>query len=874
MEIILKKQLAELEKIKKASSLQLVESKVEGKKTDSHLSSLESETKQELSIDQKIVDSLQKIDKTLIKGLLSKDQESLNSNVIKLHDRIKKQTETFEKTLKISPERAKEVTDKSMGLDQFKTIGERVKGFTESFKNFFTLKGFLNKTGLVDPNSDGIIATAVNKRDARLKYVEDRMSMDFEGKKGQGQATRAAMIKANPREEGESDKDYEARLKVKAREAFAKKFDEAQDIKKQQRANEKTIKDLEDRGFTKEQISRRAVDPYAEREKLASKLVEVDKRYKEPKAEVEFNDKKQSSEIIPFPSKEKDAGSFSDEAQLESTRLQERQVGLLEKIEENTRGLSELIRAGGTGGEKASGEEGRGGSLLDMIPGGGFLRGAKRLGGKILRGVKAAGGAIGRAALATARFAGTPMGMKLGGALAVAGGAYTAYRGWTGAEEEKQAELAKIDEAVQSGEITEEEATKQKEAIGEKTVEKKSEAVGEGTGMAAGAIGGAKLGATIGTFIGGPIGTGVGALAGGAIGAFAGSKAGKVVGEYAGKGINLGKKALTSIGDKISGFIGGVKDSYNRGTGGTEAFQNIDQEVNKRALVAGVIDANGNVTDVEKYGAIREQVKNEIMAANPTANRLADQKVSSTSEVVTKETSNGGVTTSTVEQNQGITSKKTLFGSEFLGSLVSKKGLETGSFTGTGSKETTVSSLGAPDKVSTNYQNIIGKRVSGGLFGSDTYKISDDSGEETTVSKSQYNKIQELVEAGKTSEAAKELQGIRDRSKELAGMTPSMSPEETTTPMSAPITPTPRTVPQAQPVIKAAPQKPVDSSSVFSPSRQNASMAAEKKETPVPVIVNAPTTNVSNNKQSVTMPAPIRNDDFSMRDYSRSRLVY
>lgn len=163
---------------------------------------------------------------------------------------------------------------------------------------------------------------------------------------------------------------------------------------------------------------------------------------------------------------------------------------------------------------------------------------------------KVPGKAAGKASLGSKalKFLGGKGGLMVGGALAVGAGAYTAYKGFTGAEEEKQKELAAVDQAVQAGEITPEEADAKKKEIDAATTEKKGGAVGEGTGMAAGAIGGAKIGATIGTMFGGPIGTAVGGLAGGAIGAFVGSKAGKAVGELGGKAANA-----------IKGFFGGEK---------------------------------------------------------------------------------------------------------------------------------------------------------------------------------------------------------------------------------------------------------------------------------------------------------------------------
>ena len=228
------------------------------------------------------------------------------------------------------------------------------------------------------------------------------------------------------------------------------------------------------------------------------------------------------------------------------------------------RELTEQKSAPSSTNEKES--EG-GGSLLgslasgamDLIGGGkkaaGALAGkAAGIGGKILGGAQALGGkAVG--------FANSGAGKLLGSAAAVGLGAYTAYKGYTAAEDSKQAKMEEVQAKVDSGEIKPEDAAAARKEIGNTATVEKSGAIGEGTGMAAGAIAGAKLGATVGTFFGGPVGTAVGGLAGGALGAFAGSKAGKVVGEYGGKAINAAGSFFGGIGDKVKGAYGDAKET-------------------------------------------------------------------------------------------------------------------------------------------------------------------------------------------------------------------------------------------------------------------------------------------------------------------------
>ncbi len=213
----------------------------------------------------------------------------------------------------------------------------------------------------------------------------------------------------------------------------------------------------------------------------------------------------------------------------------------------------------------ATGEVDSGGGLGlgDALAGMGGL--AKKAGGAVIKGAKV----VGKGALSLgggiAKFAASGAGKALGATAAVGLGAYTAYKGYTGAEEEKQKELEAIDAKIQTGELTPDQALEQKKEVAAKATENKGGALGKGTGMAAGAIGGgiagAKVGATIGTFLGGPVGTaigaGIGTLAGGAIGAFSGSEVGQNIGGAIGKGVakvksffgaeDIGKKTKDAV---------------------------------------------------------------------------------------------------------------------------------------------------------------------------------------------------------------------------------------------------------------------------------------------------------------------------------------
>ena len=221
------------------------------------------------------------------------------------------------------------------------------------------------------------------------------------------------------------------------------------------------------------------------------------------------------------------------------------------------------LKAGRTGHEVAGGGDGGGGGGLglgDALSGMGGL--AKKAGGAIVKGAKV----VGKGALSLgggiAKFAASGAGKALGATAAIGLGAYTAYKGYTAAEDSKQSKLDEVQAKVDSGEMKPEEAATARKQIGNTATVEKSGAVGEGTGMAAGAIAGgmagAKLGAAIGSIIPGAgtvVGAGIGTIAGGALGAFAGSSAGKYVGEKVGSGINA-----------VKGFFGGKTDAPGAAT--------------------------------------------------------------------------------------------------------------------------------------------------------------------------------------------------------------------------------------------------------------------------------------------------------------------
>ena len=161
-----------------------------------------------------------------------------------------------------------------------------------------------------------------------------------------------------------------------------------------------------------------------------------------------------------------------------------------------------------------------GGGLGDLLDGKG-KKGAKPAGGKGVpanRAARLAAVADGRAAQAASaasnaggigKAASAMKGLKGAGVVGALAGVVSAG-----------SDLMDISAKQKSGEISKEEASKQKGGV-----------VGEAAGGAGGGLAGASIGAGIGTMLLPGIGTVIGGLLGGAIGAFGGGMAGKAVGE-------------------------------------------------------------------------------------------------------------------------------------------------------------------------------------------------------------------------------------------------------------------------------------------------------------------------------------------------------
>ena len=171
-------------------------------------------------------------------------------------------------------------------------------------------------------------------------------------------------------------------------------------------------------------------------------------------------------------------------------------------------------------------------------------------------------------------------------------------------------------------------------------------------------------------------------------------------------------KALGYIGDAIGAVSSTVKGWWDKMVGGSGYNQGLDAKEGE-ALPTVNVQSNRSL----------QESKNE------------QNQVSSVSD-------------------QGTIVQKSTFGSTAAGALLTAKGKESGSFN---AAEVKTSNMQTEDNranpTTTTMTDFTGRRISGGLFGSDTYEIYK-GGQKIEMGKKDYFAVQDLVAAGNIKQAA------------------------------------------------------------------------------------------------------------------------
>ena len=148
-------------------------------------------------------------------------------------------------------------------------------------------------------------------------------------------------------------------------------------------------------------------------------------------------------------------------------------------------------------------------------------------------------------------------------------------------------------------------------------------------------------------------------------------------------------------------------------------------------------------------------------------------------------------------------------------------------------------------------KNIFSTGTAGTLFGSDKFSVSGSEGEPLDVSKAQYNKIEELVTAGKTEDAQKLISSIQETKRvqaaEKAGTKPLITP----------------------------PAAPQTGNLVAKQSGDNEQAKLDSgKGGGGTAVVSAPTINNNSTVQNTPVKLPPRNTDSTVNKYMQSRWAF
>ena len=283
------------------------------------------------------------VNEKLAKDSVEVEKKNLSATEI-LNSSLKNLTFTIKEQIKSQGGVQGAIGDKADKVKSYKGAGGAVKERVDSVKDFFTLRGFLDKTGIVKKGSTGMLSgiadAALEKREAKQQYVKDRLNVDKNYVKGIGGG------------------------EAKASKTFANQFDKGNDALIKVQENNKAMAGLSERGFSESQVKRST--QAGNQAGLEADLAQKDSRFRDGIArtasgqpKVEKASSSRNDNVIPLFKKEgkeeKSSSGVSDamstsEEEMENARLMALQTDTLIQIEENTR-----LAAGG--GAKDGGED-------------------------------------------------------------------------------------------------------------------------------------------------------------------------------------------------------------------------------------------------------------------------------------------------------------------------------------------------------------------------------------------------------------------------------------------------------------------------------------------------------------------------------------
>ena len=284
---------------------------------------------------------------------LNKD-EQLNLNKLdSITKLLKDMNVTLSKSEKhLSKQLSDKLSEKASKLKRVTSVSDIIKEKQSGIKDFFTLRGFLDKTGIAERGGKSTLSRLADAREEENKYVQDKLEVN--------KNTYVPGTKA------------EKSIVKNAR----KEFRGSQKLLKAKDETDAKIERLKAAGFSDKDIKRSGL--VKRQEQILTGLTQVDSRFKSAAKDEESTASKETARRVSAKIPETPT---SNENEIEAQRLRERQVDLLEKIEKNTEGLKPA-----SGKEKEGNSSGEsGGGLLGAF--GGVLGGLGTALAKLGRGV-------------------------------------------------------------------------------------------------------------------------------------------------------------------------------------------------------------------------------------------------------------------------------------------------------------------------------------------------------------------------------------------------------------------------------------------------------------------------------------------------------
>lgn len=292
----------------------------------------------------KSVDDENKIVTELNDGLIKKTGNGLNANVQEL-------VKIAKNTYKLSLDQNKDIVGKSAGQKEFKSFGQRVGGIKDSFKDFFTMRGFLDKTGIAKRGSGGFISEGLDANEAAKKKAEARWaSGDHTARHEAGTIINGKKVGGQVMAKGDAIKEYTKQAK------------EEQELRRKQGDLDRKLTAYKDDGLSDAQVTQ--TQEYRDKMKLAPKFASLNKANREYNPLPEKQDKPQENDIT-FKSKKEDLS----ESDVHNNENQAEQINLLSKIEKNTKNSARGQSKSENGDNKGGLMSGIGGKMKGIASG-------------------------------------------------------------------------------------------------------------------------------------------------------------------------------------------------------------------------------------------------------------------------------------------------------------------------------------------------------------------------------------------------------------------------------------------------------------------------------------------------------------------------